>query len=458
MGWTTLLACAGPSGTLTVPVDSSAVPFDALAEEAGFVVQEGALVFMDEQDCCAPDANCIFNNPTTPYGSYRLPPAPDQEVPTPPAVPTHQVFLLRPDEAVVWMGVAPPPAKYFSFRTYLWNRPGDELPIFGSLGPTVNHASVASTLGRPAWDQPLAIVTTADAGVEDEVAALLADAGWDPAAVAFDRVPAGEASLGLKPGVAADSDEYAMIVRIAVDEDPERSDAWRAAPGRVLRLSPREPRPAGALHPADPLAPPGRGEPEPLGDALLSLERAVHRAYPGFFRLVRVSEDRPMETLGCLTSEPSCLGESVDANYRALPQTGLLPGQFLVVYGVNHERTGRASYASFAIEQQDNKFGIAAVESDDFVGSAAPFVDDGFRAEQPATDPDDLWAWVLARDCADPIHAGRRCTEIPETCPGVALDDTLFVRFRAYLDPVTGARPSPSEITPARGTLFFRAP
>lgn len=453
-----LAACAGPPGTVTVPSDSAAPSFEALAADDGFVVQAGSLVFMDEEDCCAPGANCIYNNPTTPYGSYALPPAPDQAAPTPPSVPTHQVFLLRPDEAVVFLGTAPPPAKYFSFRSYLWNRPGDQTPVFGSLGPTVNHASVGAARGEPPWDRPLAVVTTGDRAVERRVTALLRAAGWPPEAIALDRIPMGDPTLGLRPGVGAGDDEYAMILRVALEEDPERAEQWRADPGRVLRLSPRRAGPALEPHPVDPLPTPGRGEPEPLGDALLAFERAIHRAYPDHLVLPEVSEDRPMETLGCLTTEPSCLGETADANYRALPQTALRIGQFLVAYGVNHERTGLASYASVAVEQQDNKFGIAAIESPDFVGTASRFVDDRFRAEAPGVDPDDLWAWTFARDCDDPLHDPRACTEIAQTCPGVALTDTMFFRFRAYLDPSTGTRPSRDELVPPRGTLFSPRP
>jgi hypothetical protein len=457
LSWLCLAAACTDGGTLRVK-DAPPAPeptFDALAEQAGFVVQEGTLHFMEQADCCVPGANCFGSNASTPYGSYALPPAPDQAVASPAAQPSHELFLLRPDEAVVFLGQVPPPARYFSFRTYLWRRAATDLPVFGSLGPTVNHLSVAGALGQPAWDEPLAIVTTADAAIESQVISLLVEAGWDPASIATDRLPLGDAAIGLHPGVDAESDEYTTIVRVAVSDDPERQVAWQGAPGRLLRVSPKVAQAPQQPHAFEAFPTEERGASEPLDGALADLEAAVHRAYPSYFRTPRASEDSSFVSPGCL-STGACFGGTMDAAYRVLPPTRLLAGQFLVVYGVNHEHTGRASYSSFSIDQGENWYGVLAVDSRELVGSAQTFADATFRARHPNVDLDDLWAWVVARDCSDPIHAGHPCTEIATTCPGVAFDQNLLTGFRAYLDPVTGTRPSPEELVHPGGTLFFK--
>jgi hypothetical protein len=453
--WWLLLgvACGPTQGTVTVR-EPGLAPFQVLAEGAGYTVSAGKLAFMDQEDCCAAGANCFGSNPTTPYGSYALPAAPDQERASPPPEPSHELFLIRPDEAVVFLGIAPPEARYFSFRTYLWARAGAVEPVFGALGPTINHLSVAASLGTPPWDQPLAVVTTADASVEAEVIALLVASGWDRPAIATDRIPLGDAVLGLNPGVTDDSDEYATIVRVALPDDPERLEAWKQAPGTLLRLSPRTPHAASRPHPFAGFPTEERGSVEGLDEALTGLESAVHRAYPDRFRVVRDSVDASFDSPECVVAG-ACFGGTMDAEYRRLPATLLRETDFLVLYGVNHQHTGRATYSSFSIDQAQNWYGVLAVEDRTLEGTAQTFLDDPFRSEHPEVDPDDLWAWIVARDCTTLAVGGRPCTEIATTCPGVALDDAILPGFRAYLDPETGTRPSQDELVHPRGTLFF---
>ncbi|MBX2799843.1 MAG: hypothetical protein KTR31_19345 [Myxococcales bacterium] len=443
-----MLACSGNPSPMDTgePVVPTAEPtFQSRAEEAGFTVQEGAVSFMDEVDCCEPGANCIFNNPSTPYGSYTLPPAPDQRIVNPAAFPTHDLYYQRADEAVVFLGTAPPQARYFSFRSYVWTRPGDALPVFGSLGPTVNNLSVAQASGGAAADQPLAIVSTFDADVEASVVALLLASGWDPAHIHRDRMPAGEASLGLSPGVDEGSDVYAMIIRVAVPTDPVALEIWRGSPGQVFRLSPTEVRTTTSLHAADPLpqAGSGMGEQDRVED-LNTLEAAIREAYPDHDDIQRESTERVSFTYDCF-DKISCLGESADAYYADVPAF-LMPNEnfFMVVYGVDHQASGHASYASFAVEQLDNRFGVLSVDSTAYPGTAAAW---GVKA-------DGLYAWTLARDCDDPLHAGKPCSEIATGCPGVRPLGQMAVRFRAYLDPSTGTEPLGAELVRDRAMLF----
>ena len=69
-------------------------------------------------------------------------------------------------------------------------------------------------------------------------------------------------------------------------------------------------------------------------------------------------------------------------------------------------------------------------------GSARTFLPDHPLA-------DELYAWVLARDC-DGLP--EPCAEVPLTCPGVPLDEQLKITVRAYLEPATGAAPLPEEM------------
>jgi len=134
-------------------------------------VQEGALAFSSMEGCCDPGAYCWGNNPSTPYGTYALPPAPglpprddamfDDFGPIERGL--SRDFLLRPDEAIVWQGTMPPTARYFGLRTYLGQRPPTDVPIIGSLGPSLNQLVVADArAGEGVWGEPVAEITTAD--------------------------------------------------------------------------------------------------------------------------------------------------------------------------------------------------------------------------------------------------------------------------------------------------------
>jgi hypothetical protein len=97
--------------------------------QRGYVVQAGQVRFFQPEDCLALE-NCAGNNPSSPYGLYCLPAAPDETVaktyesPCPPESNLRWVWRLRPDEAVVFLGKTPPEARYFSFRSYLFSRQG----------------------------------------------------------------------------------------------------------------------------------------------------------------------------------------------------------------------------------------------------------------------------------------------------------------------------------------------
>ncbi len=66
-------------------------------------------------------------------------------------------FKLDPREAVVVIGLTPPPEKYYSFTPYLWSRvypDGSRKQVLATLGDSVNVATVktvAQRLSMPPW-------------------------------------------------------------------------------------------------------------------------------------------------------------------------------------------------------------------------------------------------------------------------------------------------------------------
>ena len=400
------------------------------------------MVFSTMEGCCEEGANCWGNNPSTPYGTHAVPPAPGQPTrddallqafgPIPAGL--SRDFLLRPDEALVWLGTLPPPARYFGFRSYLGERPGAERYVIGSLGPSLNHQTIEAQRGGPAWGEPLAVVTTADAAVEADVVDALVASGWAPEHIHFDRLPPSGVSLGLDATV---HDTLFTVARVAVYDDPAAGAAWEAAPGEVWRLTPTEERPVQSPHEVGALLPRGDGATEAAWqEAWVDLAEGVAAAH--------LSDDGTLakvipywrETIACIDSSLSCTGDLRDRYVGVSPYFELpTPDSYLVSFGVNHERTGSSTYASVSIQTITNQRGITSFDSLDMVGSARTYSDHALV--------DDLYAVVWARDCTP--FAGV-CVEVPWDCPGGGSDERFKITARAYLEPTTGAAPMPEEM------------
>jgi len=120
------------------------------------------------------------------------------------------------------------------------------------------------------------------------------------------------------------------------------------------------------------------------------------------------------------------------------------PNDFLIVYGVNHEATGKATYANFTIYGTDLLIGVASEHSRDLWGSAQEFIPGDLNVNY-------LYVWKVARHCNGEAH----CTEVPMgDCPGLSVDDQMFVVFRAYLERGTKVGPAYSEIVYDRAIKF----
>jgi hypothetical protein len=433
--------------------DDSATPGDpirAAFEAAGFTVGEGALVFSTMEGCCDPGANCFGNNPSTPYGTYALPPAPgeppgndllfDDFGPIPPGL--SRDVLMRPDEAFVWIGTMPPPAKYFGLVSNLGYRPQTSSLVIGSLGAVVNQQVVSAGFGgEPRWGQPVAVITSADPAAEAAARAALVGAGWDPAAVVHDRI-APVVHLGLDPAL---HDSLYTVLRVAVYDDPAAGAAWEAAPGRLVRLTPTTPYPFGQ-HPMPALLPRGAGTDElAWAGALEALDAALQERFGGPRSATSVVEPYWRETLACIDDGLSCTGDSRDRYVGISPVFQLpTPSSFVVTYGVNHELTGKASYSSVSVQTIEAQRGISSVDSRDMLGSARPYLD------HPQVD--DLYVAVFARDCG-PFDGV--CVEVPWFCPGGGPQEVLKITGRAYLEPSTGAAPVPEELSQDRLILVL---
>ncbi|MEQ1507544.1 MAG: hypothetical protein ABMB14_35265 [Myxococcota bacterium] len=436
---------------MDVPVAERLTALLELADADGFDAAVGRYGFLAPDDCCATGASCYGNNPASPYGYAHLPPGAGQTAADAGTEldGAHAYFHLRADEAVVTIGTTPPPVRYFGYRSHLALRPvvgGPPRTVLGTLGPDHTILDVIAARGTLDVDRrPLAVVTTGDARVEAAVDALLVEAGFAPPEILHDRIGAPLVTFGLGP----DADLFAQIHRVAVFADPADEAAYRADPGLVpVRLTPRAWDHAPAPHPVEPLPERGSGTDEARWAAAVdAVEAAAVARFPTFAPTIDPMTSKGVITYACLETDAVC-GDLSSRIFLRTPSVPLpLDGSFLVAYGPNHQRTGKATYSSVALQAFDHNVGLSAVESDAMAGSARWLLPD-----EPASWVDDLYAIVIARDCA--AFAGATCLEVPLGCPGVDADGLLYVMARLYVDPLTGAAPLESELVADRAILF----
>jgi hypothetical protein len=121
------------------------------------------------------------------------------------------------------------------------------------------------------------------------------------------------------------------------------------------------------------------------------------------------------------------------------------PNDFIIVYGVNHVATGKATYENCGVNGADITNAVGAISNLDFNGTAEEYLPDNPNAKY-------LYVYKIARNCNGDIN----CFEVP-TGPGaygIRLDQPLFITWRSYLDAATRTGPSYSEIVYDRAIKF----
>jgi hypothetical protein len=415
---------------------------------AGFVTRAGCLFHPEvlELACAGVLTSCNGNNATQPYMVASLPPVGYTPLENPPLG-----FFMRPDEAVLIVGRTPPPAAYFSFRSFIlsrWvEREGVHRKVFVSLGDPANMLTMRTSAppGGDPYGRAYVLLAVADEGVRDRVVETLRIAGYPRDIINIDSISPRLASLGLDEEA---NNELVLLHRLALWE-PGYEEAGQAyianPPAAVLRITPQVPIDPEELRPmpVDRLRPRGTGRTEmDLTPELDELRRSIVAAYPAY----HADELQPAvwleESFPALQRNVDVLGESRDTVYlRSEGSFTLAADEFLVVYGVNHEATEKATYANFAVYDACKACGVAGENSRHLAGSALDYVG-GANPKTPHVDL--MYAWKVARDCAgDP-----RCTTLKTgPCPGKAeLETPLFVGFRAYVEPATKIGPAFTEI------------
>ena len=406
--------------------------------------------------CAGLLASCNGNNATNPYMVASVPPVGYAWSENPPLG-----FMMRPDEAIVLVGQTPPPVAYFSYRSFVFSRflekESVHRPLFVSLGDPNNMLTLQTRDGGQGdpYDRAFVLVAAADKGIQERVLAALSAARYPQAIINLDVISPNLAHLGLDT---EHDDELVLLHRLALWK-PGFEQAGREymahPPVAVLRVTPTTPLAPAELQPlpVEKLRPRGTGRTEmDFMPEVEALRRAIIAEYPDW----QADELTPAvwleESFDAMQRGVDVLGESRDTIYLRTEETfNLGEDDFLVVYGTNHEATGKATYANFTVYDPCKACGIAGESTRRLAGSALDYVG-GSNPAVPHVDQ--LYAWKVARDCGgDP-----RCTTVPAgTCPGMSNENgRFFIGFRAYVEPATRIGPAFTEVIFDRVIRFTR--
>jgi hypothetical protein len=460
---------ATPATTAAQPTSSAAAPAIATAaqatpvvsaqeralmqalEDQGFTVQTGQMTIVSPlQLCCSGQMpTCQAFNADATYMGVLLPKAPGQTVE--PALPWS--FRLGANAALVVVGKTPPHMAYFSYEPWLniqGNQQGGKGRILNAnIGDAINNLTI-NTSGPKTdpYNRDTIIVVTADQGVDSRVRAAVGAAGYNQGIVNTSVLPR---SL-LQLGSTAQSDELTLLHRVYLPASQADFDTYLNTPKLALRVTLRDPAAPRAPFPAPNLRVRGTGTTEvDLMPAVEDLRQAILKKYgdlkgvdlttsvwltDGYDGLQRgVNEYQPTRDTIYLRTDP--LFSLMDD-----------PNSFAIIYGVNHQATGKATYGNASLYADPSLLlGLVSVDSSRYVGSAADYLPDDPQAAL-------LYAWKVARNCRGDPH----CLEVKQTmaCPRLNLDDqtALWFGFRMYMEPETAAGPAFTEVLYDRALLF----
>ena len=430
--------------------------FQQKLEADGFTLHEGKFAYMDAvKECCRGYLKDTLGNNPWP-STYVI--AQDM---TPSGYPQPfrpWIWRLREDEAIVLVGQTPPKAAYFSFGTFIAFLPGVPHKVGIPVGDGYNNLTI-NTNGRDPFSHPIVYIITGHRETERRVRAAARAAGYPASIINVEAVSPVIAPLGLGPGGAS----MFLLHRVTIAEDPEALLAYiQNPPYKIFRVTPN---PAGteAQFEPDPQPVPvlrvrGTGHTEmELYPALKRLRQAILNEYNSYNH--KVLDTHVYSQEGKLAEKPfaglqrelDVLGATRDTNYLATyPNFMLREGveEFVIVYGVNHQATGKATYASFSAYADPKRlFGLETRYSPDFGDSARRFLPDDPHADM-------LYAWKVARNCAE---GEPYCMEVnqpvfedmygdPYDCDLDVNTQEMWLAFRTYLEPATKIGPDDNEL------------
>jgi hypothetical protein len=328
--------------------------------------------------------------------------------------------------------------------------------------------------GNP-FNQNTVIVHTADRGIDQRIRAAAHSAGYPNGIINTMVFPSSMLHMGVK----ADSDIYSIYIRPAQYEDQQAGDKYlENTPAVIFRIT------LNKTMKLDPYKVPeqrvrGSGTTEfDLMDDLEQLRKEILDKYrdlnarelptsqwdpPGndaFQKGINVygpdndacylwTANQAVSSQIPWTSDVSVYYPWIDQYYPFVRDSEVTLGndadEFIIVYGVNHVAAGKATYSNFAVYGSDGWNGVGSVTDLDLSGTAQAYLPDNPNAKY-------LYVYKVARNC----NGDPNCFKVPAgpDAYGIALDQTLLIGWRLYLEKATKTGPAYTEIVYDKAIKF----
>jgi len=484
--------------------DRKIMDFAASLNKRGFIVQEGKFSYVDILKLCSEGKvdSCLGNNVGAPYAVCFIPPAPNQdpsEVQEPPIgynpdnpnnypanidyIAPGFTYKLRPDEAIVLIGRTPPPAMYYCLRSYLGfieNKPEKDYSeyitagndytgfyhmIFASLGDQLNNYNILTDntpkgASGNAFNSSTIIVSTADRNINKEIRNALGKSGYSQDIMNDDNIPMELVNMGLEAG----KDTFIYMMRIALWAQQNIGNQYLNNIDKfikVYRITPKiplanlNPWPVPTLK----IRETGTTEYNIVPDSRLDfdhLRNEIIKKYGG-------TEYDPVDldlTIGipdnynAILRDFNVYGDNRDAVYFKTEDFKLTSDDdFVIVYGINHERTGKAIYSNASFYGAELFNGVAgAFSTVQFPDTALEFFPEGYEKAgyyyvyKIARKADEDNVVIIPYSTGNPLGKAY----------GVDNNQDVRIVFRVYLDKIAMVGPYIFDVIWDRAILFTK--
>lgn len=463
--WASVLAVGGcvtaepdAAAPTVTPLAANAPPKDPVVVALGdqFVAQlptdwhftPGGWVYFSVTDCFTGPGICWGNNPSSPYGQPTF-----DDGDTGEAV---RGLQLNQDEAVVIFLRTPPHVRYFAFSQYLFASAAATTPEFASLSDSLNNLQIgtATSPENPTvFNQYAVLVWTPDQITKNRVTEMLAGLNVDPRSINYVPMPVTIPGHAFNFGYGATADTFNMLMRTALPQDQTALNNYIGeAPFYVVKVGPNT---RGALAPSPTIGYvsdlTGRIEATMNPRAQQALDMLVAditRKYSGYSLAAQAYDYTTKTGWDCIAGTATCAGDNHDALYSR--DTGTIRvrnlDDFVIIAGVNHQKTGKATYINHSVYDIKKLAGIVGVADPLLTTNSALYHANVAPGTAKAALYSNLYAYMISYNCTGRDH----CLQIPAPTPadpiGLEPGAPFMVTGRAYLEPVSKVRPAGSEL------------
>ena len=484
--------------------DINIMNFISTLNSRGFIVQEGKLSYIDIIKLCSEGKvdSCLGNNVGAPYASCLLPPSPNQnpsEGQSPPIgynpnnpnnYPANIEYIapgvnskLRPDEAVVLIGKTPPPSLYYCFRSYVSfveNKPekdyseyitaGDDSTgfyhmIFASLGDQLNNYNIwtdntpKGAPGEP-FNSSSIIISTADRNINKQIRDALSTVGYSTDIMNNDNIPMELVNMGLEAG----KDTFIFMMRFALWAQQNIGNQYINNIDKfikVFRITPKipltnvNPWPVPTLKIRETgiteyqVVPNSKRDFDHLRNEIIKKYGGIEYDHMDLDLTVGIPDN-----YNAIFRDINVYGDDRDAVYFKTEDFQLTSDDdFVIVYGINHKRTGKAIYSNASFYGVELFNGVAgAFSTVQFPDTADEFFPEGYEnagyyyVYKIARKADEDNVVIIPYSTGNPLGKAY----------GVDNNQDVRIVFRVYLDKIAMVGPYIFDVIWDQAILFTK--